>query len=102
MPPHDKEGTIGPLFLQTEDGEFVPLASIQTANLTNGECTYSNDLWSSGYEPFEFSMTGRMTHRSARRFRKQFLADIHKISRYKRNMKRKKEKARRARLKGKA
>lgn len=102
MPPHVGEGIIGPLFLQTEDGEFVPLASIQTAQLTNGECTYSNDLWSAGYEPFEFSMTGRMTHRSARRFRKQFLADIHRISRFKRNMKRKKEKARRSRLKGKA
>ena len=102
MPPHINDEIIGPLFLQTEDGEFVPLASIQTAQLTNGECTYSNDLWSAGYEPFEFSMTGRMTHRSARRFRKQFLADIHRISRYKRNMKRMKEKARRARLKGEA
>lgn len=102
MPPHVGEGIIGPLFLQTEDGEFVPLASIQTAQLTDSECTYSNDLWSAGYEPFEFPMTGRMTHRSARRFRKHFLADIHRISRFKRNMKRKKEKARRARLKGKA
>ena len=102
MPPHVGEGIIGPLFLRTEDGEFVPLASIQTTQLTNGECTYSNDLWSAGYGPFEFSMTGRMTHRSARRFRKQFLADIHRISRYKRNMKRMKEKARQARLKGKA
>lgn len=100
MPPHDCEGIIGPFFLQTEDGEFVPLASIQTVQLTNGECTYSNDLWPAGYEPFEFSMTGRMTHRSARRFRKQFRADIRRISRFKRNMKRRKEKARRARLKG--
>ena len=101
MPPHDCSGIIGPLFLQTEDGEFVPLASVQTAQLTNGECTYSNDLWSAGYEPFEFSMTGRMTHRSVRKFRKQFLADIHRISRLKRNLKRRKEKVRRARLKGK-
>lgn len=100
MPPHDCEGIIGPLFLRTEDGEFVPLASVQTTQLTNGECTYSNDLLSAGYEPFEFSMTGRMTHRLARKFRKQFLADIHRISRFKRHMKRMKEKARRARLKG--
>ena len=102
MPPHDCSGIIGPLFLQTEDGEFVPLASVQTTQLTNGECTYSNDLWSDGYEPFEFSMTGRMTHRSARKFKKQFRADIRRISRFKRHMKRMEEKARRERLKGKA
>lgn len=99
MPPHDCEGIIGPLFLQTEDGELAPLESVQTVQLTNGECTYSNDLWPAGYEPFEFSMTGRMTHRSARRFRKQFRADIRRISRFKRTMKRRKEKVRRKRLK---
>lgn len=100
MPPHDCEGSIGPLFLQTDDGGFVPLQSIQIAQLINDECTYSNDLWSAGYEPFEFTMTGRLTHRSARRFRKQFMADIHRISRCKRSMKRRKEKARRLMLKG--
>lgn len=100
MPIHDCEGIIGPLYMQTKDGEFVPLASIQTAQLTDGECTYSNDLFSEGFGSFEFSITGRMTHRSARKFRKQFMADIHRISRYKRSMKRRKEKARRARLKG--
>lgn len=99
MPPHNCE-IIGPLFLQAEDGTLVPLSNVQTIQIEeHTECTYTNDLWSVEYYPFEFSATGRMTHRSARMFRKQIMADMHRISRHKRNRKRRKEKLRRLAIK---
>lgn len=97
MPTGDFDGGFGTLFYCINGGKRVPIASVEEIRLplTEENETYVN-IWGQQDGVLEFKMTAQ----SSRRLKKQLRHVTNGISRRIRTIKRQREKARRAWLKG--
>ena len=97
MPPHDCENDFE-IFIRKDDGLFVKFDGIENMKLLDIDGKYSTEEILSW--PQVSYMEMKLSGRSARRFRKSIYAALNNMRRVKRTLKRRKEKERRARLKG--
>lgn len=102
MPPHDEDGNLVDcsgmmMFYRNKDGNMLPFTGIQEAELIDENIELIKQ-WLPAFEQtsFTISLKGKNVKRM---YRKMFRTDFNRLSRSIRSYKRKKEKARRNRLK---